>query len=41
MLNRKERILNYCSQDPSAAEYFHDFYVDMMNDIRILGKVIF
>jgi hypothetical protein len=38
MLNKKEKVLNYCSQDPSAAEYFHDFYVDMMNDIRILGQ---
>lgn len=38
MLNKKEKVLNYCTQDPSAAEYFHDYYTDMMNDIRILGK---
>lgn len=38
MLNRKEKILNYCSQDQSVAEYYHDFYVNMMNDIRILGQ---
>ena len=38
MLNKKEKVLNYCSQDQSASEYFHDFYVDMMNDIRILGQ---
>lgn len=33
MLNKKEKVLNYCTQDPSAAEYFHDYYTDMMNDI--------
>ena len=38
MLNKKEKILNYCTQDPSAAEHFHDYYTDMMNDIRILGQ---
>lgn len=38
MLNKKEKVLNYCTQDPSAAEYFHDYYTDMMNDIRILGQ---
>lgn len=38
MLNRKEKILNYCSQVQSAAEYYHEFYTDMMNDIRILDK---
>lgn len=38
MLNKKEKVLNYCSQDPSATEYFHDYYTDMMNDIRILGQ---
>lgn len=36
MLNKKEKILNYCSQDQSAAEYYHDYYVYMMNDIRLL-----
>lgn len=38
MLNKKEKVLNYCSQYPSATEYFHDYYTDMMNDIRILGQ---
>ena len=38
MLNKKEKVLNYCSQDPSAAEYFNDYYTDMMKDIRILGQ---
>ena len=38
MLNRKEKILQYCSHDQSSAEYYHDFYVDMMNDVRILGQ---
>lgn len=36
MLNKKEKILQYCSQDQSAAEYYHDYYVYMMNDIRLL-----
>lgn len=38
MLNKKEKILQYCSHDQYAAEYYHDFYVDMMNDIRLLGQ---
>lgn len=38
MLNKKERILNYCSQVQSAAEYYHEFYTDMMNDLRLLDK---
>lgn len=38
MLNKKEKVLNYCSQDQSAVEYFHEYYTDMMNDIRILGQ---
>jgi hypothetical protein len=38
MLNKKEKVLNHCSQDQSAVEYFHEYYTDMMNDIRILGQ---
>lgn len=40
-MENKECPLNYVSNDPSAAEYYHEFYTDMMTDMRILDSIDF
>lgn len=40
-MENKEFPLNYCSNDPSAAEYYHEFYINMMTDVRILDSIDF
>lgn len=41
MLNKKEKILNYCSQDQSAAEYYHDYYVSPVTYIETSNVYVF